>query len=198
MQPKRKIDYDWLIESLSFYQNLGFFDQWTQVSIEQIAVELAAELDDRYRQGLAQETNLFEKYVDLMLLANDRSRVWWDDTEADVAPGAEVYRKTIREWAGISRDIFLPIDVHETWITEAGPVYITFALFGQPVKIRANYYSDYIDTGILKSINKLLVDTDFQFKMYEVFDQTAFVIMLKTDEIGLLKTVRGWSFQPGI
>jgi hypothetical protein len=157
-----------------------------------------AELNEPYFQGMTREADANVSYVDLLLLRYDSARVWWDDTEADVAPGAEMYRSTIQELASISRNTFMPTDVHETWVTETGPVYLSFQLFGRPAKIKARYLDDFIDTDILKSINTLLVDMGFQFKMYEVFDQTAFVTVLKPDEIVLLTSARGWSFQPGI
>jgi len=51
---------------------------------------------------------------------------------------------------------------------------------------------------ILRSINKLLVDTGFQFKMYAAFSQDAFVLVLKAEEAEMLQSLRGWRFQPGI
>jgi hypothetical protein len=198
MQPKTRIRRDWLVQAVSFYQNLGFFDQWSQIQIVTLIADLLRELDDRDFQALGRTIDTGAKYADLVLLRYDKARVWWDDTEADVAPGNEVYRSTILQWANISRGAFSPQNVHETWVTETGPVYITFTLFDQPVKIRAGYFDDYIDMDILRSINKLLVDTDFQYKMYQAFGQDAFVLVLKADEAEILQSARGWRFQPGI
>ncbi len=138
----------------------------------------------------------FEKEVgidDLYILYYGSEKVWWEDTEADVLNGNNIYVSTLKEWGFISKYFFLPTEITEKWKSEEGPITIEFRLNDKIQNIYPKYLNDYIDIDLLKSINKLIPATESKFELLKAFDQTAYVIWLnKTEKKALIR--RGWKF----
>lgn len=131
---------------------------------------------------------------DLLVAEQDSERVWWRDLEADVIDGNDVYVTTLEELEAISVGAFQPEKVRETWASGEGPVTIAFSTGGQTHEIQAAYFDDFIDPGILVSINELIAPAGRRFELYRAFDQTAFVMALTDAERTGLEA-RGWCFE---
>lgn len=180
---------DWLIESIKYFRNLGFFSE--HASLTDLQLELRLQELAKTRHGVIDPN---DELADLILLSLDDKRVWWDDTEADVCRENQVYAETLRAWSSISRGAFVPEDIRESWSGEKGPVEVTFRVRGRPVTLRPKYMNDYININILRPINSLVGGTEIQFALHAIFDQTAFVVALTKDERSNLIQHRGWRF----
>lgn len=141
-----------------------------------------------------EDLNPAEYLADLIVLGFDDERIWWRDTEADVGSGNTVYVQTLKEWSAISRGTFLPENVREDWTTEEGPIELTFVHRGQVVKLTPQYLDDYIDLGLLTSINSLIRNSGIRLELYKPFDQTGFIVALTASEKKRLEQERGWQF----
>lgn len=123
------------------------------------------------------------EYSDLRLLKFDQSRIWWEDTEADVYNGANRYVEVLDQWSKISQGSFQPKDINEVWESDHGPITVSFKLDGQIYQITPEYYEDYLDTTVLRKINDIIKNSGYQFKQLETDDQTAFILVVATSEI---------------
>ncbi len=132
--------------------------------------------------------------VELELAGLDPSRVWWEDTEADVGPGNEAYVELIAGLSRISRGTLSPIRVTERW-TRARTVTVRIELPGDEIEIRPRDLDDYMDIEtVLAQLNALRpADGGPRFVLYQAFDQTAFVTCVTDPERRRLEE-RGWSF----
>lgn len=180
-----------LVRNVVFFRRLGFFSEWARKSDEDLAGLLYDLHEREWGSGFSEETWL----ADLELLRWDSRRVWWQDTEADVGPGNDVYVQTLEEWSKISRGSFLPSSLEESWATDRGPVSVSFELDGAVRTMSPRFLDDFIDVaGVAGAINRLIAPSGLAFQLFESFDQTAFVIVLSDAEAETL-TARGWRFQ---
>jgi len=179
-----------LLETIRYFRKIGFFSGYESISDG----VLAQTLENFYREKSGKEYDPSSRSDELCVLEFDENRVWWEDTEADVCNGNEIYIETLKEWGAISRGAFTPENLEENWASEEGPITVTFTLNGQKNRIYPRYLDDYIDVDILGQINKLIRKTGLQFAAYEAFDQTAFVVALTTREKHRLERERGWRF----
>jgi hypothetical protein len=135
-----------------------------------------------------------DPYIEVLVAALDRDRVWWRDLEADAFEGNDVYVEVLQEWAQISGGSFKPESIEETWESEDGPVTVRFLDGGKPVELHPSYDDGWIDPGIVIPINELLADSGLRFEFLQAFDQTAFVMALEDREREAL-LARGWCFE---
>ena len=183
-------DTEWGLGFVDFFRPLGFFKEYQHLS----SSHLAAVLIEMLRLEMGDNFDPCDPLADLFLLKFDEDRVWWDDTEADVCSENQVYRKTLEEWSRISLGAFLPTEIQEKWQGQAGPVEISLKLNKLPVTLHPRYMDDYLDIGILAGINAAIRQTDIQFAVHEIFDQTAFILALAMDDKRRLQEERGWRF----
>lgn len=157
--------------------------------------EVAAEVEDSIKAAWGDQVGPDEPLLDLFVAAQDVARVWWQDLEADVSDGNEVYVQTLAGWGGISAGSFDPKAIAEQWASESGPVTVTFELDGIEQTLHPAYLEDWIDLQVLGEINGLIASSGRRFESYRSFDQTAFVISLTPDERAALEHDRGWCFE---
>ncbi len=179
-----------LLQTVRYFRKMGFFSKYESISDEVLSETLEALYREEWNKGYGSD----DTRADLLVLKFDESRVWWQDTEADVCDVNRVYVETFEQWGAISEGVFVPKDINETWASEEGPIEVSFALNGQLVKVYPQYANDYIDMEVLGQINELIRDTGRRFEVYEFFDQTAFVIVLTREEKKKLEMERGWRF----
>jgi hypothetical protein len=176
----------YLIE-LGFFNDLSHLDESSQIA----EITRRIELDFGGKPKSKPETVL-----DLLnVLAQDQTRVWWNDLESDVGPVNLMYEKFLQDMASISDGNFQPQDIKETWMGPQGPVKLSFRLQDQKIEIQPEYMSDYLDISILITLNKLIPDDQLGFEIYKYFDQTAYVVFLTAETKQRLERDLGWSFQ---
>lgn len=199
----------WMVEAVRYYRGVGFFSQYGALSDEALAEQAEAAVEDEwgdtFTMGQAGPVVVDEwgdtfrlpdhvPFAQLTLLRADATRVWWEDTEADVCATNQVYVETLRAWAGISRGAFSPQDVTETWESDEGPITVRFTLDGVERTLHPECLDDWLDLEILVPLNDWLRHTGYAFELYEAFDQTAFIVVLTPDEKARLERERGWRF----
>ncbi len=177
----------WLVRTITELRQIGFFAGYADD--ETAAAELAS--DCRAEWGHDPEPG--EKLVELLLTKFDEARVWWEDTEADVAAGNDAYVSALDGWARISRGAFAPSQIREEWLSEDGPVFVHLRLGDRAVTLMPRYLDDYIDMGLLAQVNELISGSPYRLRMHTAFDQTAFVVAIDDSERHTLED-RGWSF----
>lgn len=189
----------WLLEAVRFFRELGFYAARAGRSDRQVASALRSRERARLRRQDAPASGApFDPagpHPDLDLLRWDEERVWWEDTESDVAPGNGVYVATFRRWAAISRGAFRPRRLREEWTADGLQVDVRFELDGAAQRLTSRDRSDYLDLGFLRKINRLVQGSGYRFELHAAFDQTAFVTVLTAAEKRRLTRERGWRFQ---
>jgi hypothetical protein len=180
----------WLVETVHDLRALAFFER-PGLSDEDVAAELA----ENYAFAWNEPPDPSRPLIELELLRFDDPRVWWEDTEADVGDGNGAYLDAVAGLAGISRDVFRPSRITETWETETGPIEVGFVLEGERRVVRPRYLNDYLDIeGLVEGINAFLPGVGPRFAIYAPFDQTALVVCVTEIERRRLEE-RGWSFR---
>lgn len=183
-------DTTWLLQSLAFFRKLHFYQQFSYLSDEALAWELLY----RWQEMFGAALDLSRPYAELELLMWDTERVWWEDLEADVCAGNDIYSETVEQWGTISRGVFQPVNIREWWASDTGPIRIDLEHHGQHLILYPAYLDDYIDINVLHPINRAIQQSGIQFAVYKPFDQSAFVVALTSQEKGALETSRGWQF----
>jgi hypothetical protein len=179
----------WLVATVRDLRALGFFADLTRDDAR-MAADLAA--DHAAEWGSPPEPGA--DLIELELARQDADRVWWEDTEADVAPGNDAYVELIEGLARISRGGLAPTAVTEAWEGDGGPVRIGIELPRGAVEITPRYLDDYFDIEtVLAHLNDALPVDAPRFALYSPFDQTAFVTCVTDPERRRLEE-RGWSF----
>jgi hypothetical protein len=181
---------NWLLEFVRYYRNLQFFYEYKDLPDH----DLARQLESFWEEEMGVTFDPSDPKIDLYLLRWDNNRVWWHDTEADVCIGNEVYASTLEDWADISRGVFIPEDVTETWKTSTGPIELDFTYRDKRYRIDATYLDDWLDLNILSEINQLIREKNYQFEVCNTGEQTGFVTVLTPAEKLQLEAERGWKF----
>jgi len=168
----------------------GLFADRADLTDPALATEVEAAIADEWGGQIAADDPLIE----MLVAAEDTTRVWWQDLEADVAKGNDVYRSLLEEWGRISVGAFEPTAIEETWASDTGPVTVSFDLDGEAQSLQPEVIEDWIDPRIATPINDLIASSGRRFEFVKAFDQTAFVLALTPAEQGALES-RGWCFE---
>ena len=110
---------EWVVDVIAALRAIDWFA--SNESEDRVATRIWGDLHASWGDLTASD-----HLAELMVAAGDPTRVWWHDTESDVAPGAGVYAELLSEWVAISRGALDVSDVVETWDGPAGPVSVTF------------------------------------------------------------------------
>ena len=179
-----------IAERAAALREIGLFSDMQGLSDQELAEELEVSLKEEWGEQIPENDPFFELFV----AAQDRTRAWWGDLEADVADGNDVYASVLEEWAAVSVGAFEPEQVEETWESEAGPVKVRYTLDGEDVELAPEYLEDWIDPRIITPINERIAASGRQFTLVKAFDQTAFLLALDEGERAALEA-RGWCFE---
>jgi hypothetical protein len=178
---------EWLIQRTRFYQEFGFFEEYLNLSDENLADQMI-----RLRQA---ETNreiskLFNEGWDWLLLMLDKKRVLSAATDILYAEEPPSYNfesllETIQSLSGISRGAFSPESIQEV-----SPGTIEFALNGEQHTLTLEGPPD--DPLILiGQINPLISKTGYQFKQQDA-SPDVLVYAMTEEEVERLR----WRFLP--
>ena len=180
---------------VQYFLDLGLLKNNNTQTFDDIVQKISAKYVEDWGQDYDKDQQFKNDtlMLDLLLLKYGDGKVWQQDTEADVLNGNAVYIQTISEWSAITDGEFPPLNIEENWASDIGPIKITFMVNGMFHSIAPDYFEDYLDMGLLKKINQLLVDTETKFEMLKPFDQTAVVLWLNHTTKKSLKK-RGWKF----
>lgn len=163
------------------YRASGFFASDTG-SDEELAAELARAHAATWGDELSEVDD--PGLRDVLLLAGDADRVWMEDLECDVAPGAAAYARAIAAWSRISRGALELEDVEETWEGPVGPVDVRVVTPAGVLMLSPVVKADWLDLSILAGLNAFLEEQGAprRFASVAVDGQTALVCALGADE----------------
>lgn len=188
---EKEID-SWYIGSVRFFRAMGFFAQYGELSDADLARQVKSAVAREWDSPFPEEAVEDVQAADMFLLMTDRARVWFGDLEC-VYRDENAYVETLQEWSAISRGIFMPEAITETWTGEAGPVTIEFTLGGKGHRFVHNS-GDMIDTGILMLINRLIAPSGYAFEACDNLGMPSFVLALTKPEKARLVAERKWRF----
>ena len=144
--------------------------------------------------------------ADLWIAMEDDRRVWYRDLEAAASPGSDEYVQALTEWGRISRGVFEPKEIRETWteLHETTPsgapiqgqyhLKISFEWNGAPQTIEFDTPDEWINLEALEAVNKFIRNSGTQLYVYVSFDQCAYIVSLSAQEKLALENERGWKF----
>lgn len=182
----------WLAEAVPYFRSRGFFADERQQPDEAVIARVRAYYRRDWDDYIGSAPD--RPAADQFLLMADTARVWFRDLEC-VYRGDEAYAGSLREWAAISRGIFTPTQIAETWRAAEGPVDVTFVFRGvQHTFVHRDGHDDFIDLEIIHMINRLLTDTPYRFEACDNLGDCRFIVVLDHHEKTRLKQERGWSF----
>ncbi len=182
----------WLAEAVSYFRAFGFFESERHQPDEAVIARVRAYYQHDWDDYMGTAPD--RPSADQFLLIADTSRVWFGDLER-VYHGAEAYAGSLREWAAISREVFTPVQIAETWHADEGPVEVTFVFGGaRHTFVHRDGHDDFIDLEIIHMINGLLTDTPYRFEACDNLGDCRFIVVLDCSEKARLKQERAWSF----
>ena len=183
----------WLRDALAYYKPLGFFAHY---SGEEGAVVRALHkaLVETSSDTITAE-DLATPEFDLFFLSLDPLRTLYSvmDFGDFLAPGNEAYVASLEALANISRGIFKPDNITESWDTPDGPIRLHFDFEGQSRELKMETWGGAFDFRILLQLNSLLAKTEYRFEMAPM-DDILFVTVLKAEEKSSLERDRDLSF----
>jgi hypothetical protein len=171
----------WLVERVSAFRALGFFQAQSALGGDELAdylVRRQEEVGDPFDPG--------DPYVGAKILLHDTSRVWFNDMEADVCEENQVYAATLVELGEISRGAFEPKDVVETWESETGPIRIEFSQSGERHAFEPDFEDDWLAFDFLTVLNQLLAPKGVAF-VTTGWDQRAWIAAVTKAERAALE-----------
>ncbi|MCI0393615.1 MAG: hypothetical protein L0332_24480 [Chloroflexi bacterium] len=180
----------WLSESLNFFRRLDFYRQFNDLTIEDLVQEVKSQRDKIWDEPFDPSSET----ADIELLSFDNERVWYQDAEADVGMGNEVYVDALQAWAAISRGAFNPQNIREYWESDYGPIIVEFTIKDAEYRLEPKLLLDWLDVNIVFELNRLIEDMGYQFAIHKPFSQSVFIVVLTSEEKSTLERVRGWEF----
>ncbi|MCX6377570.1 MAG: hypothetical protein NTU88_16300, partial [Armatimonadetes bacterium] len=179
------------LEAVRYLRKMGFFSEYASLPDE----ELVSRLEQMYQENYEGPLDDSEGLLDVDLLTFDKTRVWYQDIECDVDMGQDVYVWALERLAAISRGAFQPKNIKESWESEEGPIEVSFTLNGEKQVVHPGFNYDYLDSGILDDINRMIKDSGYFFFIYPPFAQSAFITVLTMKELRKLITERRWEWK---
>lgn len=147
----------WTAEDVvRFYRELGFFEGGD-------LADGTARLLKRFEEDHGEPLDPARPWDDVFLLSYDDNRVWADDPECDVCAENKVYTHVLGEWGKISNGGFAPTDIEEVWQDDQGPIDVHFQFDGRRHTLHPAWDNDWLDLGILASINPIIAKTGKEF-----------------------------------
>jgi hypothetical protein len=187
-----------LVDAVRVYRRAGLFADSARTD-EAVAVELAERHEDEWGEPLVPPpADRPAQLTDILIMAADPTRVWWDDTEADVVPGNDAYVALVGELAAISGGAFAPVEVVERWDGEDGPVGVSITTSdGRRVEVSPRVDGEWLDVGsVVDGLNRLLPATGRRFWRADTGDQTALVASLTDTERSIIEAGRPLRLTP--
>ena len=160
--PMSKESFDELIKICNQYRQAGWFKQYKELSDEQLASTLNSLYKAEFARDLTEDNG---EPIDLRVIFLDKKKTWFDDIEADVCEGEDVYVEWLNTLADLTENVFLPENITEDW--ESEEVIVSFTYKDKKYKIKLLDCMDYLDPMLIKGVNSVLgkqgIDSRFWF-----------------------------------
>jgi hypothetical protein len=115
-----------MTNDLAILRQAGFFKAHTQLTNEELIDALQKRRKEYYSElfGYEYEPEPYSHITEL--LAQDDRKFLDIDLEADVCAGNNAYVSVIEAFATASDRHFKPASITETWVSEEGPIKVSF------------------------------------------------------------------------
>ena len=178
----------WRVGTVKFYRELGFFSEYGDLPDE----KLASKLNSLYRKKTGDSidpTVPSEEIAEFELLSLDESRFWMSELETDIFPGEKYYADLVEKLGKISRGVFNPTDITETWESEKGPIHVEFTANGVRHCLQPKYDRDWLDTDFLIKMEDFFKGTGYELVIH--MDDPIAAMVLTPDEKKKIRRRRG-------
>lgn len=162
---------DWFAQAVLYFRQLGFYQEHKDVADDDLVKRIKNLRRHEDGEKLAHNTRL------LLILAEDKKRVWYCDTEIH-----QEFEKLLKAWGAISCGEFLPENIVETRSKNDDVIHIRFRHKNQPMEILANDYVEWIDISILEEINETIKSSGIQFCDIITDTQEACIVSLTASQ----------------
>lgn len=176
------------IDSIEFLRKMDFFKEYSNLTSEEIFEKIKKENNLNLQRWVRKST--FE--IDRYLAAENKDRVWLQDTEIDPNEGVEI--KFLNRLAKISRGIFHPTYIRSEWSEKDDYTRcrVYFNYMNKEDFIDFIWDVDWLDIShAINKINEIIKNTGYQYCDIQTGDQVMYFIVLTNEEIKKLKE-RGW------
>jgi len=160
---------DWFAEAVLYFKSLGFYQEYHWMADDDLIEKIKV---TRYYQLGKKPTRITDF---LLILAEDKQRVWYHDTELY---WYGQFVKFLKEWGDISHGEFMPENISETVNKTDEKICLKFRHKGQDFEITANYYGEWINLEVLEEINQILTGSHIQLCNIITDTQEACVVSL--------------------
>lgn len=185
---------EFLVEVISYFRNSGFYSDQGDFSPDEIL--------DRLRDRSLSESNFellenvdegFKREV--AFLTSDRTRTWFANP-ANLMGWENTYVNTLKAWASISRGVFTPSNITESWVTSQGPITVSFVFDNKKFDLHPRYMGATFDMQVLDSINAIISSSGVQFETIPISTGDVVVLAFSADEARKIRDERSWRFRP--
>ncbi len=175
-----------IVMAAAVFRRAGFFARLQHLSDEDLGRAVSTTWRKRQWDELAEDP----ERLDEELLVLDSERTWYDDPEADVSPGNEVYRSFLRELAKCSGGAMKVTNVKEDWESQPGSVVLSFRLNGERHHLVLDDMDDWINPFAVTGLNDLLPPDNPHFYFVDNGGQMAIVTRATEKERQALEAAR--------
>ena len=153
------------------FRAAGYFARYVEFPDEDLARALVRAWEEYEGEDLIEETD----EIDWKLVVLDSDRTVYDDTEADVGAGNNVYVTYLRRLSKCSGGAFKITRVKEDWKSERGSVMVSLRLNDERRHLVLADCNDWIDPDVITGLNELLPRDGPRFFIVDTGGQSAIV-----------------------
>ncbi|MEM2416640.1 MAG: hypothetical protein QW755_05120, partial [Nitrososphaerota archaeon] len=167
---------------------MDFFKEYSNLTSEEIFEKIKKENNLDLREWVRESTFEIDKY----LAAEDRNRIWLQDTEIYPDKGVEI--EFLNNLARISRGVFQPTYIRSEWSEkdEYTRCRVYFNYMNKEDFIDFIWNIDWLYAGhAINKINEIIKNTGYQYYLINSRNQTLWFTVLTNEEAKKLKE-RGW------
>lgn len=189
-----------MTSNLKILRKAGFFQDFESLSDAELLEAIRKKRKEEYSEMFGQDYEPEDFSHLIELLSQDDKKFLDIDLEADVLNGNNVYVSLLEDFAKASNGYFNPIDIKETWVSDEGPIEVSFSSNGQKIVFEPEYMEDWIDGRIFSLINdemKKVCNEHFQVCSGpddEWFGQNIIHIRVTEEEKLFLEENLNWNF----
>jgi hypothetical protein len=168
-------------------RELGLFEKYKRLDDEEVTKVLFEQAKNKYQYGdfneifNAQNDNY---WFELRVAELDDNRVWYHDLEAGTFKGSMVYAETVKEFGKLSGGFLQPENIKEEWISEKGPVNISFQDKDTFRIFKLESKDDWYNPDFFKHLESSMKNngSPYELYMHKKTGQDVFVIRLTKKE----------------
>lgn len=195
-----KISKEKVIKNISILRESGFFEDFNKLNDSEVYDKLHSLRKIEYSKIFEEEYDPGMELDEFELCCLDSKKVLYLDLEADVCKENNVYIDVIEEYATLTKKIFNPKNITETWNSENGPIEVTFELDNKKIEFKPKYNDDWLDSIVFEICNKEIGKKNIRLvdclgDSENGFGQDIAIMRLTKEEQKILEKNFKWKFR---